>query len=94
MTNEEVQQHVRECIEVATSIWGFTYLKLDFLYAAVLGGVQESYKDKTLTKAQIIQKGMKLISDTSGENVFILGCGAPLGSVIGYVHANRISSGE
>lgn len=79
---------------MATGIWGFTYLKLDFLYASVLGGVQESFKVKSLTKAQILQKGMKLIKDTAGPGVFILGCGAPLGSVIGHVHANRISSGK
>jgi hypothetical protein len=93
VTNEEVQEHVRKSIDVAINIWRFSYLKLDFLYASVLGGVQESYKDKTLTKAQILQIGMQLITESAGNDVFILGCGAPLGSVIGHVHANRISSG-
>ena len=94
ITNKEVQNHIKENIEVATKIWEFSYLKLDFLYVSCLGGVHESYKDRTLSKAQIIQLGMKLISEVAGDNVFILGCGAPLGSVIGYVHANRISSGK
>ena len=36
--------------------------------------------------------GMKLISDTVGPDVFILGCGSPLGSLIGHVDANRVSA--
>ena len=35
---------------------------------------------------------MELVSNTAGKETFILGCGAPLGSVIGHVNANRISS--
>lgn len=33
-------------------------------------------------------------SVSSPPPVFLLGCGAPLGSVIGHVHANRISAGK
>jgi alpha-galactosidase len=93
ITNEAVQNHVKENILVALKVWGFSYLKLDFLYASVLAGSQHSFYDRTLSKAQIIQLGMQIITETAGSNIFILGCGAPLGSVIGLVHANRISSG-
>lgn len=146
---------------------GFQYLKLDFLYAAILSDSQNSISDRTLTKAQIMQLGMQLINDAiltndptendeiveddeeddgdlvasdtevkptknekkvnfqetksrmknkktidrvvsssssdGGDEIgsasddpaqkkyFLLGCGAPLGSMIGHVHANRVS---
>ena len=77
---------------MALHIWGFQYLKLDFLYSAVLAGSQDSMHDRSLTKAQVMQLGMSLISEVAGDKVFILGCGAPLGAVVGHCHANRISS--
>lgn len=92
LTKPAVQRHVRDCLEVALNIWGFSYLKLDFLYSAALAGCQDSLHDRTLTKAQVMQLGMGIVSEMAGDSVFVLGCGAPLGSAIGHVHANRISS--
>jgi hypothetical protein len=34
-----------------------------------------------------------LIKGSVKDDVYVLGCGAPLGSVIGHVHANRVSAG-
>ena len=185
VTNPEVQDHVRHTVEVATGVWGFRYLKLDFLYSAVLHDAQQSYHDRTLTRAQAMWMAMDLVNSAaqnatttatttatntatstpssaavaalakgsvcgsasgkspnsplffrtsdksagsselflsggsggsggSGEGdwravdeergatcfeagvqdkVCILGCGAPLGSMIGKVHANRVSAG-
>ncbi len=67
--------------------WGFPYLKLDFIYAAALPG---KYADETLTRAQVMRRGMEAIREAVGPDVFLLGCGAPLGSVVGLVDANRI----
>ena len=52
------------------------------------------FYNKKLTRAQIMQLGMELIRDAAGDGVFILGCGAPLASVIGHVQANRVSAGN
>lgn len=99
VTNPAFQEHVKEYLRVTTRIWGFRYLKLDFLYSAALHDAQATYYDRTLTKAQIMQVGMRLIRDNVGDTeearkqIFILGCGSPLGSVLGHVHANRISAG-
>eukprot|EP00981_Chlorochromonas_danica_P004389 scaffold879_cov170-Ochromonas_danica.AAC.4 len=60
-----------------------------------LQGGQSSYSNRTLTKAQVIRHGMDIIIDELekiGKPYYLLGCGAPLGSVIGKVHANRISA--
>jgi len=81
--------HVREMIETSTKKWGFPYLKLDFLYAGALKGDRF---DKTVTRAQILRKTMEEIRNVAGEETFLLACGAPLGSVIGLVDANRIGA--
>lgn len=78
---------------MAKNVWGFEYLKLDFLYSAVLADAHDSHFDRTLTHAQIMQQALRLVTDTAGKDVFVLGCGAPLGSLIGHVHANRVSAG-
>lgn len=80
---------VKEMIETAVHQWGFPYLKLDFLYAGALKG---NRFDNSLTRAQIMRKAMEEIRSSAGSDTFLLACGAPLGSVIGLVEANRISA--
>ena len=92
-THPGVKRHIQECIEMATKIWGVNYLKLDFLYSAVLRESQDSHYDRTLTSAQILSQAMELVASAAGPEVFLLGCGAPLGAMIGKVHANRVSAG-
>jgi len=91
VTNPEVQAHVRTCISTMTAEWGVQYLKLDFLYVAALADAQRSYFDRTLTRAQAMQVAMQAVTQSAGPYVYLLGCGAPMGSVIGHVHANRVS---
>ncbi len=76
-------------VRTAAKDWGYPYLKLDFLYAAALLGC---YKDPTVTRAQVLRKGMESIRDAVGKDVTILGCGAPLGSMLGLIDANRIGA--
>jgi alpha-galactosidase len=76
-------------VRTAAKDWGFDYLKLDFLYAAALPGC---HHDRSLTRAQVLRKGMEAIRNTVGPDVFLLGCGAPLGSMIGLVDAMRIGA--
>ena len=92
VTNPEVQAHIRDTISTMTGEWGFQYLKLDFLYSAVLADAQSSYHDRTLTRAQAMQMAMHAVTQSAGPYVYLLGCGAPMGSVIGHVHANRVSA--
>lgn len=92
LTISEVRDNIRYNIKQVVQEWGIEYLKLDFLYSAVTRDVRGLHSDRTLTRAQIMQLGMHLIRDSAGDNTFILGCGAPMGSVIGHVQANRVSS--
>jgi alpha-galactosidase len=68
---------------------GFTYLKLDFTYAPAADGV---FADPTRTPAERVRAGYDAIRRGAGDDAFLLGCGAPLGSTIGTVDGMRIGA--
>lgn len=87
LTIPQALQYARDVVSIASQEWGFPYLKLDFLYAAALNG---RYTDSTQTRAQVMRMGMETLRQAVGPDVTLLGCGAPLGSVVGVVEAMRI----
>ena len=87
LTVPEALAYTEEVVRTASKKWGFPYLKLDFLYAAALKG---KYRDSTKTRAQVMRAGMEALRNAVGPEVTLLGCGAPLGSVLGLVDAMRI----
>jgi alpha-galactosidase len=89
ITIPEALNYACEVVRRAVEDWGFEYLKLDFLYAAALQGV---YSDSSKTRAQVMRTGLEALREAAGENTFLVGCGAPLGSVLGLVDAMRISA--
>ncbi|MHA1264405.1 MAG: alpha-galactosidase [Candidatus Helarchaeota archaeon] len=88
-THPEVQQWLRTLFTTLVQDYGFQFLKLDFIYAAAIRG---SRYDQSLTRVQAYRKGLEVIRDAVGENVFLLGCGAPLGPSVGLVHGMRVSN--
>jgi alpha-galactosidase len=76
-------------IRTAVDEWGFSYLKLDFLYTASLSG---RYRDATRTRAQVMRAGLEAVREAAGEDTFLLGCGCPLGSAVGLVDAMRVGA--
>lgn len=89
-TNPAVRTYVYECIRRAVHSWGFDVLKIDFLYAACLEG--NGKHDLSLSRAQTMDLAMQAIRDAAGPNVFLIGCGCPVGSGIGYVDGMRVSA--
>jgi len=87
MTHPGACDYVRHVITTAVREWGYPYLKLDFLYAAAMQGKRH---DPTLTRAQVLRRSLELIRETAGDDVFLLGCGCPLGPAIGLVDGMRI----
>lgn len=87
VTHPEVLDYVRDVVGTAVQEWGFDYLKLDYLYAGALPGVRY---DPGLTRAQSIYQALRLIRDEVGEDVYLVGCGCPLGSGIGIFDSMRI----
>lgn len=89
MSHPAAKEYVRNVIDTAVNKWGFPYLKLDFLYAATIPG---KHYDPTLTRAQIYDRAMQIIRKAAGKNTFLLGCGAPIGAMIGHVDGMRIGT--
>ncbi|WP_049898170.1 glycoside hydrolase family 36 protein [Halococcus agarilyticus] len=85
-THPDVERWLATTFETIVEEWGFEYLKLDFLYAAALPG--ERYGDST--RASAYRQGLRTIREAVGEEVFVLGCGAPTFPSVGFVDAMRV----
>jgi alpha-galactosidase len=79
-----LEQLARDLVEA-----GFSYLKLDFAFAAAVDG---RWYDPAMTPAQRVRAGFDAIRRGAGEETFLLGCGVPLANVVGVVDANRIGA--
>ncbi len=87
LTVPEALDYACHAVSTAAHKWGYPYLKLDFLYAAAVKG---RYSDPTRTRAQVLRNGMQALREAAGPGTFLVGCGAPLGSVIGLVDSMRV----
>lgn len=67
--------------------WGFTFHKIDFLYAGAMAGGRHGDSDPIAA----YREGLRIIRAAVGEDATILGCGAPLLPSIGLVDAMRVS---
>ena len=87
-TNPDTLAHL-ERTAAALVAAGYRYLKLDFTFSAAMPG---RFRDPTQTPAQRVRAGYDAIRRGAGEDVFILGCGAPLGPLVGAVDGMRIGA--
>lgn len=87
-THPEVLDHI-ESIARSLVEAGYRYLKVDFTYAPGLDGV---FYDPTVTPAARVRAGYDALRRGAGDDVFILGCGAPMGPCIGVVDGMRIGA--
>jgi alpha-galactosidase len=66
---------------------GFSYQKLDFLYAEAM---RAEAADPRLTRAERLRRGLEAIRTGCGRDAFLLGCGCPLGPAVGIADGMRI----
>lgn len=83
-TRPAVQDWLRDLARTVTG-WGYSYLKIDFLFGAVVPGMRQ---DQSLSRAEAYRLGLQAIREGAPE-AFILACGAPLASSTGLVDAMR-----
>ncbi len=87
VTHPGVQEEVVRVIDTVVNRWGYSYIKLDFLYAAALTG--KRYNPR-LTGAQALREILMMIREVAGDESTIVGCGCPLGSGIGIFDSMRV----
>ena len=86
-SNPAFRAHLRHLFKKLTRDFGYSYLKLDFLYAAAAPGRRH---DPNLTRGETLRHGLEAIRAGAGDDAFILGCGCPLGQAVGIVDGMRI----
>lgn len=75
ISHPEVAGYITQLITSITRDWGFSYLKLDVLYAASLKG--NRYNSK-LTPAQVLIDGLERIREAAGATIHLAASGLPL----------------
>jgi alpha-galactosidase len=86
-SNPEFRAHLEELFSRMVKGFGYSYLKLDFLFA---GAAEGKRFDPDLTRAEMLRAGLDAIRAGAGDDSFILGCGCPLGPAVGIVDGMRI----
>lgn len=84
-TLPEVQEHLREVFERVVS-WGYTYLKVDFMYAGAIEGVRSTGIHREDAYRQAVQH----IRSVVGDDVYLLGCGVPMLPSVGVFDGARV----
>jgi len=82
-----LRDHLEKLFGKLVHQFGYSYLKLDFLYAAAAEGLRNG---RNWTRAETLRQGLAAIRAGAGDDAFILGCGCPLGAAVGMVDAMRI----
>ena len=72
-TRPEVLEHLGEVVRRAVDD-GFTYVKLDFLYAGAVRG----HRSRDLPREQVYREAVQHIRRVVGDEVYLLGCGVPM----------------
>jgi alpha-galactosidase len=85
VTHPAAVEHL-ESVYRTLAAWGFSYYKLDFLYAGALAGGRCG--DASALEAY--GEGLRLVRGALGDDAVLLGCGAPLLPSIGLVDAMRV----
>jgi alpha-galactosidase len=85
-SNPAVVDYLRD-LGAQVRAWGVDMVKLDFLYE----GAQEGRRhDPRMTGIEALRRGLRAFVDQLGDDVYVLGCGAPMLPMVGICHANRI----
>lgn len=86
-SHPKTREYLEHVFKTLTKDWGFSYLKLDFLYAASLIGIPYNRSETPLER---YRNAVEFLRNVVGKDVFLLGCGAPLVPSIGVFDGMRI----
>ncbi|HSH20165.1 MAG TPA: glycoside hydrolase family 36 protein, partial [Draconibacterium sp.] len=89
--------HMAECIRVITKEMGIPYLKIDFIRYGLNNEILKAnptFKsikpyDPSITDVERMRLGLKIMRETAGPDIYILGCSAVFGPCIGFVDGMR-----
>ena len=89
----EVEEYLVGLFEIIVNIWGYRYLKLDFLYAGMLRGTHAGARGGTWEHYRRVLKRITSIKRSKdGKPVAWLSCGAPFESTADIMPLMRIGA--
>ncbi len=66
--------------------WGYSYIKLDFLYAAAIPGKRKH----DVPRESAYREAMQVIHNAAGKDTYLLACGAPILPILGICNGVRV----
>jgi alpha-galactosidase len=85
LSRDDARAHVAETIHRVVHEWGFRYLKLDFINAAMAPGVRPD----GIGRERVYREALALIREVAGDDVYLLGSGAVLLPSLGLLDGLR-----
>lgn len=92
LSQEEVLDYLDNLIEKAVNVWGFRYLKLDFLFAGLLNGAFKNGGAAYIWYYRAVKVLTKRSENSKGEKIAYLGCGMPFESSFNAFPLSRIGT--
>ena len=89
ITHPEAAQWLRELFEKVAQRWGYEMIKIDFVAWSILAA--ETYRDLTLSSAQVYRRGLEIMRAAAGERCHVLECG-PGNVTVGLIDSMRIEA--
>ena len=86
ISRSDVLEFLRATFDRVFNVWGYDYIKIDFLFYGVMQGRRS---DPARTSVQVFREAMGVIRAVAGDR-FILNCGSPVGPSIGLCDGMRI----
>ncbi|WP_345763501.1 glycoside hydrolase family 36 protein [Diaminobutyricibacter sp. McL0608] len=84
-TQQEVRDHLTRIFQQVTG-WGFSYLKLDFMYA----GAIEGHRSTDQHREAVYRDAIQHIRQVVGDSTYLLGCGVPMIASVGVLDGARV----
>jgi alpha-galactosidase len=85
LTRADTRDHLAELIDRVVHQWGFRYLKLDFVNAALA----PARRSDGTGREQVYRDALTLVREVAGDDVYLLGSGAPLLPSLGLLDGIR-----
>lgn len=83
-------QWLHDLVATVTHDWGYAYLKLDALAFAAQSSSNVRYSDPSFTAPRNVRRGLEIIREAAGDDVFVLGCTCHFAPAVGLVDAMRV----
>ncbi|MDP2791457.1 MAG: alpha-galactosidase [Rectinemataceae bacterium] len=90
---QAVEEYLVTLFETIVNVWGYRYLKLDFLFAGMLRGAQAGAKGGTWEHyRRVLKRITSMKRSSNGQPVAWLSCGAPFESTADIMPLMRIGA--